>query len=203
MPSPPMLKARKGWFIWQWWKLQDRNLHDIWFFTITLPETNTAPEDRPSQKEISIATITFFQVRKILVSGRVYSNRVLLSLEKLSRKGSRIVFQESMAFRGLVLNFGSVSPFWRVKTKASYLSLMFFFHVGISSPMASNASPSGSFSSTTQPQTVAEVSANQRWWKWFHLARFLMDCSYPISIEQWKNPWLLRVYRGWQSYPVI
>ena len=36
----------------------------------TLPETNMAPEDRPSQKESSIPTF-HFQVRKPLVSGSV------------------------------------------------------------------------------------------------------------------------------------
>ena len=35
----------------------------------TLPKTNIAPENRPSQKETSIPTI-HFQVREMLVSGR-------------------------------------------------------------------------------------------------------------------------------------
>ena len=38
--------------------------------TVTLPETNIAPENRPSQKETSIPAM-HFRVRLLLVSGRV------------------------------------------------------------------------------------------------------------------------------------
>ena len=61
-----------------------------------------------------------------------------------------------------MLILGSVSPFWRVKTKASHLSLMFFFYMLESAIQWLRASSSGSFSFffTTSPQKVAEVSGN-------------------------------------------
>ena len=104
-------------------------------------------------------------------------------------------FKNPMAFRGPVLILGSVSPFWRVKTKASYLSLHVFVFTCWNQPSNGiyNASSSGSFSSTTQPRKVAGWGFGRSmlvkhdfiwpdfWWTVYP----------PISIEQWKNPWLL------------
>ena len=51
-------------------------------FTITLPETNIAPENRPSQKERIVFQSTIFRDHMtMLVSGRVKT-----SFENLSRK---------------------------------------------------------------------------------------------------------------------
>ena len=57
---------------WTWylnnWELEMAGLRTKWnWFNHTLPETNIAPENRPSQKEIAIPTILF----QGLVSGRV------------------------------------------------------------------------------------------------------------------------------------
>ena len=53
--------------------------------TLTLPETNVAPKNRPSQKETSIPTI-HFQVLLPLVSGRVYANTNTRCIENILNK---------------------------------------------------------------------------------------------------------------------
>ena len=68
--------------------LLEKNIHIDKIYT--LPETNIAPENRPSQKETSIPTI-HFQVLLLLVSRRVdcmrfYPNKYLQSQNQLMSK---------------------------------------------------------------------------------------------------------------------
>ena len=53
----------------------------------TLPETNVAPENRPSQKEISIPT-SHFQVFLLLVSGRVHLFDACIETARIKKKNA-------------------------------------------------------------------------------------------------------------------
>ena len=55
-----------------WFRNKKRSLHgvELWGPENTLPKTNIAPENRPSQKESSLATV-FFRGEVMLVSGSV------------------------------------------------------------------------------------------------------------------------------------
>ena len=69
------------------WKFTLKVLAENMFFSLTLPETNIAPENRPSQKETSIPTI-HFQGRWLLVSGMVNYPIVFSRLEKTTSQRS-------------------------------------------------------------------------------------------------------------------